>query len=429
MILVHSLEMPLADTVLQRLSAAGHLGALLAQSEPGPALGSTAPNEGTAPQQVVIVASIALPPDIDAWLHGPAGLPPCPVSLIGPAPEALATWIGRGLTGWWPLTVLDDPAALASALALDLGRWQRERALRAELAEVRERLEGRKWVERAKGVLMTARGIGEDEAFRLLRGASMQANLKVGEVSRSVLEAAQWAEAINRAGQLRMLSQRVVKLAAQRLAGIDVRRARGLQDDAALRAQENLDHLEALPMVALGPPPLREAVTAANTAWQRLKAALQQRQGAQALAEVDRRADTLLSAAHALTEALEAQAGRRALHIINLCGCQRMRVQRLAKMALMDHLNGQPPASGPLVPLLDEFDAALVVLEQAPLSNAEIRRALADARDEWLRLLQGLRGACGDDSRVALTQSSDVLMDTFDRLTVHYEHSLQVIMS
>ena len=429
MILVHPSESPLADTVLQRLSAAGHCGAPLAPPGPASATAPIAPNESAAPQQVILVDTTALPPVIDAWLQGPAGLPPCPVTLIGPAPEALASWIGRGLTGWWPMAVLDDPAALNSALTVDLGRWQCERALRAELAEVREQLEGRKWVERAKGVLMTARGIGEDEAFRLLRGASMQANLKVGEVSRSVLEAAQWAEAINRAGQLRMLSQRVVKLAAQRLAGIDVRRARGLQDDAALRAQENLDHLGALPMVALGPPPLREAVAAADTAWQRLKAAVQQRQGLQALAQIDRRADTLLAAAHALTEALEAQAGRRALHIINLCGCQRMRVQRLAKMALMDHLNGQAPASGPLVPLLDEFDAALVVLEQAPLSSAEIRGALADARDEWLRLLQGLRGACGDDSRVALTQSSDVLMETFDRLTVHYEHSLQVIMS
>ena len=94
---------------------------------------------------------------------------------------------------------------------------------------------------------MSARGIGEDEAFGLLRGAAMHANLRLGEVSRSVVEAAQWAEAINRAGQLRMLSQRLVRLAAQALAGIDARRGRALRaSQAAQRVRDNLAHLAAL---------------------------------------------------------------------------------------------------------------------------------------------------------------------------------------
>ena len=48
----------------------------------------------------------------------------------------------------------------------------------------------------------------------------MHANLRLGEVSRSVVEAAQWAQALKRAGQLRMLSQRNVRLAKQSLAGV-----------------------------------------------------------------------------------------------------------------------------------------------------------------------------------------------------------------
>jgi AmiR/NasT family two-component response regulator len=429
MIQVFSPEAPLAFTVAQQLQCAGHTCAVLAQPTPGLAP-LDAPMQGNAPRQVVVAARQAVDElSLAGLLDNGARAPSCPVSLIGPAPGNLAALLERGLTGWWPAGLLDDGQALSAALTVDLARWQRESALRAELAEVREQLDGRKWVERAKGVLMTARGIGEDEAFRLLRGASMQANLKVGEVSRSVLEATQWADAINRSGQLRMLSQRLVKLAAQRLAGIDVRRARGLQEEAVRRAQDNLDHLAALPMVAQGPPSLQDSLAAANAAWARLKRAVDLRQNAQALAAVDLRADSLLEAAEDLTNALELQAGRRALHIINLCGCQRMRVQRLAKIALLGFLLDRPSGSVPLAPLLDEFDAALVVLEQAPLSNPEIRDALACARDEWLRLLQGLRGPDGDDSRVALTQSSDVLLDTFDRLTVYYEHSLQVIMS
>ena len=72
----------------------------------------------------------------------------------------------------------------------------------------------RKLVDRAKGILMRARQVSEDEAFRVLRAASMHSNQRVGQVSQHVIDAARFAEAVNRAGQLRMLSQRLVKLYA-----------------------------------------------------------------------------------------------------------------------------------------------------------------------------------------------------------------------
>ena len=66
------------------------------------------------------------------------------------------------------------------------------------------------------------------------------ANLKLAEVSRSVIDAARWAEAVNRAGQLRMLSQRLVALAAQRLARTvrgRAHRPRGRRHPALQRAR------------------------------------------------------------------------------------------------------------------------------------------------------------------------------------------------
>lgn len=354
---------------------------------------------------------------------------PGPVSAFGPPPANLAEALAAGLTGWWPLPVLADPASLAAALACDEARWQQAAALRAELARARGQLDERKWVDRAKGVLMSARGIGEDEAFRLLRGAAMHANLRVGEVSRSVIEASQWAEAINRAGQLRMLSQRLVKLAAQRLAGVEARRARTLQEEAAERVQGNLDHLAASPPLAQAPAATRTALDAAQQAWAALQRVLGQRQSPAALAESDRCAMRLLEAAEALAEALEHGGARRALHIVNLCGRQRMRVQRVAKDALLAALLGDATRRAAIEPQLDDFEAALRELEQAPLATAETREALATARDEWLRLLRGLRAADGAEGRALLAASSDALLDVFDRLTAGYEHSLQVIMS
>ena len=253
----------------------------------------------------------------------------------------------------------------------------------------------------------------------------MHANLRLGEVSRSVIEAAQWADAINRAGQLRMLSQRLVRLAAQLLGGIDVQRARVLRTQSAERVQSNLDHLATLGLKAAGALALAEA----RAAWTVLSTALAARPSAAGLADIDHRAEVLLAAAEALTEALEASGARRALRIVNICGRQRMRAQRLAKDALLASALRQQTAQARLLPTMDEFEAALLELERAPLSTAEIRAGLASAGDEWLRLVGGVRALESADGRAALVRSSEALVDTFEGLTASYEHSLQVIMS
>jgi AmiR/NasT family two-component response regulator len=397
-----------------------------------------------APQQVVCHLQRDVPA-LAQWLAEQPGPLPAPISLLTSRPDAatLVALTAAGLHAWADVAATPTPNAPSAALNLPLllqlahARWQREHQTQTELARVREQLDERKWVERAKGVLMSARvggaHMGEDEAFRLLRGAAMHANLRVGEVSRSVIESAQWADAINRAGQLRMLSQRLVKLAAQRLLGVDARRARTLQHQASRRAQDNLDHLAHLAPLQKNQPAnpavLLNALAGATQAWATLKEALEARQTAAALLGTDAQAEALLQAAETLTDALETHGARRALHIINLCGRQRMRCQRLAKEALLATLPGQEARALRLGTLLDDFEAALLELERAPLSTPDTRTMLAQARDEWLRLLRGLRSTEGDEGRAALAGSADALLDLFDQLTNAYEHSLQVLMA
>ena len=106
------------------------------------------------------------------------------------------------------------PQRLRPLVHLAQARQAREQELRGALAELSDRFEERKLVDKAKGILMRARQLSEEEAFGLLRTASMHGNQRVGQVSRQVIDTAEVAEAINRAGQLRMLSQRLVKLSA-----------------------------------------------------------------------------------------------------------------------------------------------------------------------------------------------------------------------
>jgi len=379
-----------------------------------------------APSQVLLCATqagdeAALIDALQAW----EGVPPCALSLVCTAsPESPSQWVAQGVQAWTTLEGLDAQRLIA-LLREAHARREREGALRAELDAMRIRLDERKWIDRAKGLLMSARGIGEDEAFGLLRGAAMHANLRLGEVSRSVMEAAQWAEAINRAGQLRMLSQRLARLAAQEVAGVDVRRARVLRKESVRRVQQNLDYLGGLVLDASAAAGLEQV----RGGWDQLAQALGERPGPDGLAALEERAEMLLRSAELLTDALEASGARRALRIVNICGRQRMRAQRVAKDALLDSVLGMGAARARLAATMDEFEAALLELEQAPLSSAEIRATLGHARDEWLLLLGGVRNAGSSDGRLALVRASEALLLRFDQLTAAYEHSLQVIMS
>lgn len=415
---------PLAPVLADALAGAGL---------PAPARWPAVPDAGAHAPQHALLGTGA----VGRWLALPAGHRPVagPLSAFGAPPGTAAAWLAAGLTGWWPGECLRQ-GGLGAALAFDQARWRHEAVARAALARTRAQLDERIWVDRAKGLLMSARGMGEDEAFRLLRGASMQANLRVGEVSRTVIEAAQWAEAVNRSGQLRMLSQRLVKLAAQRLAGVDARRAKALQEQAAERVQATLDHLAGWAPVDPGAPASGSqaghsaaALSATATAWGALQRALAQRPSPESLAACDREAARLLACAEALTEALEQGSGRRSLRLVNLCGRQRMRVQRVVKQALLADLLGEPARRDSLGPMLDEIEASLCELEAAPLASPEIRQALAAARDQWGGLLRGLQGVDAAAQHAVLARAADALLDLFDRLTGLYERSLQVIMA
>lgn len=81
-----------------------------------------------------------------------------------------------------------DAARLKPILDVAIARFDQERALRAELRDAKDRLAERKVIERAKGVLMREKGIGEDEAFALLRKLAMDRNRRLAEIAQQVLD-------------------------------------------------------------------------------------------------------------------------------------------------------------------------------------------------------------------------------------------------
>jgi response regulator NasT len=80
-------------------------------------------------------------------------------------------------------------AELKAAITLALVRYRHFLALSREAADLRQALEDRKLVEKAKGAVMKRLRVDEDEAFRRLRKHASDQNLKLAEISRRVLAA------------------------------------------------------------------------------------------------------------------------------------------------------------------------------------------------------------------------------------------------
>ena len=124
--------------------------------------------------------------------------------------SALSSFGGTGSRAVVAITENDDPVAIESLIAAGatsvlcfgpsadrlgvtissaIAMQQRLERLQQQADAAERRLEDRKLVERAKGILMQQRGLSEPEAFRALQHASMQRNEPLTDVARSIIAA------------------------------------------------------------------------------------------------------------------------------------------------------------------------------------------------------------------------------------------------
>jgi two-component system, response regulator / RNA-binding antiterminator len=82
------------------------------------------------------------------------------------------------------------PERIPAVLEVAVTRFEIVQELRKQLASTEQKLQDRKVIERAKGLLMKARGLSEDDAYHTLRRMAMDRNKRIGEMAASVLEMA-----------------------------------------------------------------------------------------------------------------------------------------------------------------------------------------------------------------------------------------------
>ncbi|MGX9351864.1 ANTAR domain-containing response regulator [Shimia sp. W99] len=72
-----------------------------------------------------------------------------------------------------------------------IARFHMFSRMRAELEATKRALEERKIIDRAKGILMRARGLSEDEAYALIRKTAMSQGKKIAEVAQALVTASE----------------------------------------------------------------------------------------------------------------------------------------------------------------------------------------------------------------------------------------------
>jgi AmiR/NasT family two-component response regulator len=422
---------PTAPTLVPDLQAAGVL--LKGALESGGKL-----VQGVVQYQPdVLICDVAVP-DKALWkaLRTLAETLPCPVLLFTDRHDARAMAEASpagvhvyGVMGY-------EARRLRPLIQLAQARFAYAQGQRQAFEDLTTRFEERKTVDRAKGILMQARQVSDDDAFALLRSAAMRSKQRLGQLSQHIIQSAQAADALNRAGQLRMLSQRLVKLHLLQAAGVQVAHHAELQQASELRVQTILAALRK----ALSQPTYGDLLDPVEQDWNALREALHPAladQPALALAHTQACAERLLHAAERLTNSLESGEAGAPMQVLNLAGRQRMLSQRFAKHALLVAL-GEPALAALSQATMAEtrtaFERALTYLNGIPLSTPDIHSALQAAGVAWLQLLDAAsrsasaRGPAQQAHLEALANESEILLQLFEQLSEHYERSMQMLL-
>ena len=136
----------------------------------------------------VLLLAIGLPAGdgVEAARHVMATLPCALVLLTSHAdPEVAARAVEAGVLGF--LVKPLRSAELGPALDVAVARFRELEAFRNENEELRQKLESRKLVDRAKGLLMTRLGLSEPEAFRRIQQTAMDTRKTMAHVAQALL--------------------------------------------------------------------------------------------------------------------------------------------------------------------------------------------------------------------------------------------------
>ncbi len=102
------------------------------------------------------------------------------------APEALKTAVASGVCSY----VVDDVRADRLPVIIDLAveRFEQSRHINSELEITKQKLNNRKLIEKAKGILMQKKQVSEEIAYAQMRRSAMNQGITIAELSKRITQ-------------------------------------------------------------------------------------------------------------------------------------------------------------------------------------------------------------------------------------------------
>jgi response regulator NasT len=114
----------------------------------------------------------------------------CPVVLLTAYSDQELIERARGAGVFGYLVKPFKPSDLSPAIEVARARFEQNVQLKKELGTMQERLDARKSIEKAKGLLMTTQSLDEAEAYRRIQTQAMNARKSMKEVADAIILAA-----------------------------------------------------------------------------------------------------------------------------------------------------------------------------------------------------------------------------------------------
>lgn len=258
---------------------------------------------------------------------------------------------------------------------------------------------------------------------RLLTVSGTTALVAGWPVSRAHGAALSGRQAINKAGQLRMLSQRILKAYAQLGLGVMPKESMGILSRSVLSANANLADLRG----SASGDSIKASLAAVEKAWVELRERVSTAPNKSDAAGIAKLGDDLLAEADKMTSLFESAVGTDVAKMVSLAGRQRMLAQKAARHYFFAAW-GVADKTDRLAfdKTRDEFTAALATLKAFPQNSAEIKNRVTMLDEQWTFMVVAFNlekmsvYSPGGARNVAM--ASENILALADELTAFYEN-------
>jgi nitrate/nitrite-specific signal transduction histidine kinase len=232
------------------------------------------------------------------------------------------------------------------------------------------------------------------------------------------------AQAVNKAGLQRMLSQRIARNFIMVGANIDAKNAQQELDQNVATFEQNLTELQEYATQK----EVRATLTKIEQSWQMYRVLAVSMPNKDGAADMLRMSDEVLQRSEDLVTQIQKATATQPTKLVGTSGRQRMLSQRIAKMYLaLFWAVPYPVLENELNKAMQDYEKGLSTLEESQLNTPQINSSLLKVRAQWDFAKAGFRQY--KDGRyipMVIARTSDTMLKQMNDITTQYVQVIQV---